>query len=150
MRTGSRKLCRDVMKEDPVVCHPNDSFYRAAQLMASRNIGFLPVVDRQRRLIGVVTDRDIVVRGLARQCDMRTPVEQVMTRELVTCKAMDDLSKAEKLMGEHQKSRIPICDDFGECVGVVSLSDIAHADSPQITGQILGQVTQRETQYSIH
>ncbi len=146
MRTGSRKLCRDVMKQEPVVCHPSDSCHRAAQLMASQNIGFLPVIDRQRRMIGVITDRDIVVRGLARHGDGQTPVERVMTREVVSCKAMDDLSRAEKLMAEHRKSRIPVIDDFGECVGVISLSDIAHADSPQITGQILGKVTSRETQ----
>ncbi|MFN7133207.1 MAG: CBS domain-containing protein [Myxococcales bacterium] len=147
MKTGSRKLCRDVMKENPITCHPTDTCHRVAQLMASNNVGFIPVIDRDRRLIGIVTDRDIVVRGLARGADASTHVDRVMTREVITCKAMDELTKAEKLMAENRKSRIAICDDYGECVGVISLSDIAHADSPQISGQILGKVTQRETQY---
>jgi len=142
--------CRDVMKSDVFFCRTNEPIYRAAEIMAAEGIGFLPVIDNLRRLVGVITDRDLALKAVARRLDPLTPAEQVMTRDPITCKALDPLSKAEELMASAKKSRIPVVDDFGECVGIISLSDIAHATEAAESGNLLSKVTEREARSPIH
>jgi CBS domain-containing protein len=137
--------CRDLMKTDVVFCRTTDPIYRVAEAMRAEGIGFMPVLDNMRRLVGVVTDRDLTLRALARRLDFLTPVERVMTTDLITCKALDNLEVAQSRMAENQKSRIPVIDDFGECVGIISLSDIAQALAPAESGVLLGRVTERES-----
>jgi CBS domain-containing protein len=138
------------MKKEVYSCRTNDPLYRAAEIMAAENIGFLPVQDSLRRLVGVVTDRDLVVRALANRLDFYTPIERVMTRELIWCKALDAIEKAEEEMGAAQVSRIPVVDDFGECVGIISLSDIAQSRTFAESGALLEKVTERESTWPLH
>jgi CBS domain-containing protein len=136
-------LCADVMKGNIESISPQDSVETAAQVMRSTNIGFLPVCDEDRTVLGTITDRDIALRVVAEGRDSDTSVAQVMTREVVSCHPTDDIKRAEQLMGERQKSRIMCVDDEGALVGVISLSDIAQRDGARIA-QTIREVTGRE------
>lgn len=137
--------CMDVMKKDMFVVSPDDTAQTAARRMLNTNVGFLPVVDATDRVIGVLTDRDIAVRVAATdRLASSFPVREVMTTEIVCCRATDDLSLAETLMVEHQKSRILVTSAEGFLQGVVSLSDIAQYEGARRTGATVRGVTARE------
>jgi CBS domain-containing protein len=137
--------CRDLMKREVWYVRSADPVYRVAEKMTAENIGFLPVLDSLKRLVGVITDRDLAIRIVARRLPPTTPVEEVMTRDLLWVKALDPIEKAEDLMATGKRARLPVVDDFGECVGIISLSDIAHAVAHAESGQLLEAVTERET-----
>jgi CBS domain-containing protein len=138
-------LCRDVMKTAVFACHRNDALAECARTMRDRNIGFLPVLDDGGVLIGVVTDRDLAIRALAGELAPGTPVSAVMTSDVIYCRPLDELRAAEAQMAGARKSRLVIVDDDGLCAGVISLSDIAQAESLARAGQVLSAVTKRET-----
>jgi len=146
---GARKedvmLCRDVMKKKVFVCHEVDAVDECARTMRDQNIGFLPVVDAKGLVSGLVTDRDLTVRVLAENLSLSMPVSAVMTRDVRVCQAMDPLRTAERRMATVKRSRLVVVDDRGRCVGVISLSDIAQADSRAQAGHVLYEITQRRT-----
>jgi CBS domain-containing protein len=91
-----------------------------ARACADQGIGFLPICDAAGQLIGVVTDRDLAIRPLAKSIDPeRTPVSRVMTTPAITCLADSDIAEAEQLMSEEQKSRPVIVESDGRVVGVL-------------------------------
>jgi CBS domain-containing protein len=137
-------LCRDVMTTDVFTCHAGDGVAECARTMRDRNIGFLPVLDHHRRVVGVVTDRDLVLRALAEGREPDTPVSAVMTRDVVSCWPLDDLETAEACMAGGRKSRLVVVDEQGRCAGVISLSDIAQTEARARVGRILSAVTKRE------
>jgi CBS domain-containing protein len=137
--------CRDVMKTFVYNCDEDAPVAECARLMRDRNVGFIPVLDDERQVAGVVTDRDLVVRVLAAGRTAQTPVSEVMTHDVRVCRPDDDLRLAEQKMAEARKSRLVVVDDRGRCVGVISLSDVAQADSRARAGQVLHEVTHRET-----
>jgi len=137
-------LCRDVMKTVVFTCHAGDPVAECARTMRDHNLGFLPVLDDDGRVIGVVTDRDLALRILALGASPDAPVGPVMTREVIWCRPLDELRSAEAQMAGARKSRLVVMDDDGSCAGVISLSDIAHADSLARAGQVLSAVTRRE------
>ena len=103
---------RDVMSRDIVRVHPQDSLRYAAKLMAGYDCGALPVVDRENRLVGMITDRDIAVRGVAERRDAgQVPVGVVMTDEAFACHVNDSLKDCMRAMADHQVRRMPIVDD---------------------------------------
>jgi CBS domain-containing protein len=109
-------------------CLPTDSLEEVASVMQSEDIGPVPIVDdlESRNLIGIVTDRDIALRAVARGLDARTTsAEEVMTRELVTCGAEDEIQSALDLMARHQVRRMPIVDGGSRLVGMISQADVA-------------------------
>jgi CBS domain-containing protein len=137
-------LCTDVMKKNVVACSEGDSLHWCAQLMRDWKIGFLPVVDGRNRIIGILTDRDIAVRGVAENKPAFTEAREVMTNDPITCRADDTLRLAEDKMVAARKSRIAIVDEAGHCTGVISLSDIAQAENRRRTGELVRAVTRRE------
>ena len=137
--------CRDLMKTDAHCVSPADTVEQAAVRMREQNVGFLPVCDQSRKVLGTVTDRDIAVRVVAAGRSSDTPVEDAMTRELVACSPEDDVQRALQLMAENQKSRIVCVDEQGCLEGVISLSDIAQ--SAEVGGrgaETLRRITERE------
>jgi CBS domain-containing protein len=120
--------CREIMKRDVHCLASSDSVILAAGRMRDQNVGFLPVCDAPGRVVGTITDRDIAIRFVAEKLDGNTPVEQIMTREVVACDPDDDLFDAAVLMATHRKSRIMCVGQDGRLVGVISLSDIAQFD----------------------
>jgi CBS domain-containing protein len=121
--------CEQIMKRDVKFVSPRDTVDDAACLMRDENVGFLPVCDDSRRVLGALTDRDIAVRLVASKKPASTFVEEIMTRGGVACRPRDDASEASRLMSESQKSRIICCNDDGTIAGVISLSDLPARES---------------------
>lgn len=121
------KTVRDVMSADCVTCTTQDNVYELAVKMKEHDIGFIPIVDGQR-LIGVVTDRDIVVRGYAAKNPGSSAVKEVMTTHLETCSPDTSVEAAARQMAANQIRRLPVIDN-GNLVGIVSLGDLAIRES---------------------
>jgi CBS domain-containing protein len=112
----------------------------AARMMRDRDIGFLPICEADGTVVGVVTDRDLVVGVLAADRAPSTPVEDVMTPDPVVCYASDDLAWCERLMSDNQINRMVVVGDDERLVGVISLADVAAADSEEAVGEVLSDV----------
>jgi CBS domain-containing protein len=137
--------CAELMKQDVIYGRIDQSVRWAAQRMREARIGFLPVVDDEHRLVGVLTDRDIVLRVTAECLDPGlTLLGQVISRDPVTCRPDEPLTAAEERMAEHHKARIPVVDEEGRLQGVISLSDLAQVDLLPQAGAILQKVCERE------
>src|SRR5215813_12298384 len=136
--------CQEIMKKDVESVFLTDTVQVAARRMRDKNVGFLPVCDESKRVVGTITDRDLAIRVLADASPSTTRVDEVRTREVVCCAPQDDLEKAEKLMAKNQKSRIMCLDTKGQLVGIISLSDIAEKDESKASST-LRQVAERES-----
>ncbi len=133
---------REIMTSEVEVIHPNDTLQTAARKMHDRDIGFLPVCDGDR-LIGVLTDRDIIVRALAEGMDSKA----MLGRDLVTSPAIycfDDQSvdEAAKLMHDNQIRRLVVLNRDKQMVGVVSLGDLAVNADDKLSGEVLQSVSE--------
>jgi CBS domain-containing protein len=136
--------CEQLMKSDVEFISPEDTITAAATRMRDCNIGFLPVCDRDGRVVGTLTDRDIATRVVAAGLPGRTPVSQVMTDEVVACHPHDEIREAERLMAGYHKSRIVCVDNDDHVVGVISLSDLAQHEVSRAMATVLRKVTERE------
>ena len=140
------KKCPEVMTKTPVCCRPDDMVAKAAQLMQSENIGSIPVIENEQtqKLVGIVTDRDLTLKIVAKGHDAKsTKVEAVMTRQVVTCRAGDDLQKALDAMAEHQLRRIPIVDNDNKIVGIIAQADVAtRVNQPEKTAAMVKEISQ--------
>jgi CBS domain-containing protein len=138
-------LCSELMKTDVEKCSAEEGVEAIAERMRARNVGFMPVCDERGRVIGTLTDRDLVLRVLAEHRDPNaTAVADVMTSDVIACKPSDELSVAEALMSKHKKSRILCLDDDGRPAGIISLSDVARTETGGKASAILRSVSQRE------
>lgn len=112
--------------------------------MAKHDVGFVPVVDAFGRPIGVVTDRDIVLRVLAEKRPARTHVSRIMSEGVISCRSEETLESAEDKLAQFQKSRIVVVDEEGRVSGVISLSDIGQVEGAERTGELLRAVSGRD------
>jgi CBS domain-containing protein len=115
---------RDVMTPNPRVVQPTESIQSAARIMREEDTGVVPVVESGDRLVGLVTDRDIVVRAVAQGQGASEPVRSIVTPELVVATPDMSTKEATKLMAEHQVRRLPVVDG-DRLVGIVSIGDLA-------------------------
>ena len=138
---------KEIMTRDPACCTPGDPARRAAELMEQHDCGAIPVIEdgESRRLVGVVTDRDIAIRGVARGRGADTRVEEVMSRDPECCEASDDIDAVERVMKEHQVRRVPIIDANGSLVGIVAQADLALEDRAADDREV-GEVVERISQ----
>jgi CBS domain-containing protein len=144
-RSGARRRCSDIMKLIPQAVMENDPLRLAAEIMAAANIGFLPVCDEAGKVVGTITDRDIVIRAVARGVDPETrPVGEVMSRNVVSCRPDDELALAEQFMAQYQVSRLVVTDADDVVQGVISLSDIAEHEPAARTARTLRSIAARE------
>ena len=121
----------DVMTPDPQTVRPADTLQSAARLMDELNVGVLPVVDGGA-LLGVLTDRDIVVRSTSAGQDPGTAtVADAMTTDARTLPQDASVDEAVETMEEHQLRRVPVVDGSGRLVGIVSLGDLAASGTPE-------------------
>jgi CBS-domain-containing membrane protein len=95
--------------------------------MRDSDCGVIPVIDEARRVIGIVTDRDLAIRGIAVGKGPETRLADLMTPMPKTCSADDDLRDVERKMAEFQVRRVPIVDAGGRCLGIIAQADIARA-----------------------
>jgi len=118
---------QDVMTRDPSCVTPDSPARDAARIMKEEDVGIVPVVDDQssRKLVGVVTDRDLAIRIVAAERDGTTRVREVMSEaRLATCSPDEDIDEAMDTMAAEQVRRIPIVDERGSLVGIVSQADV--------------------------
>jgi CBS domain-containing protein len=117
----------DVMTKNPAFCAPSSSAQTAALVMQQKDTGILPVTEDafSRKLVGVVTDRDLCMAVLVRGRDpSHVWVQECMTRDPVTCRRNEEVGAALRRMRERRVRRIPVVDDAGNLMGMVSLADL--------------------------
>ena len=130
----------DAMTSDVRVVRPEQSISEAAQMMAECDSGALPVTDGDR-LIGVVTDRDIAIRAVARQMSPHTTVGEIMSKEVLYCYEDEELEHVAQNMGDMQVRRLPVMDRKKRLVGIVSIGDLSLTTSPDVTGLAVADVS---------
>ena len=122
---------------------PQATLAEAAKKMASQDIGSLPVCAERRRVVGIITDRDITVRAVARGMDPNsTRVEEVMTREVLSCSSDAEVDEACELMEKRQVRRLLVTGQDDMPVGIVSLGDIALCLRESQSGEVLKKVSE--------
>lgn len=114
---------RELMSTDLSYCTPVDNVYEAALKMKQEDVGIIPIVENNR-LVGVVTDRDLVVRGIADKNPGSNKITEVMTTDIISVSPSDPIEKATELMARHQIRRLPVVEN-GQLVGMLSLGDLA-------------------------
>lgn len=143
------KKCSDIMTRDVVTSTPEATIVDVAQLMKNADIGPILIVDNEtsNTLVGIVTDRDIVMKVIADGQDARTTrVGEVMSKKLVTCRTDDDVDVAMKSMAQFQLRRIPVVEDNMRLVGIISQADLAtRVDAPKKTGEVVKEISQENT-----
>ena len=133
------------MTERPRCVTPETRVTEAAELMASEDVGSLPILDGDT-LTGVVTDRDIVIRAVAAKKDPQgMPVREIATHDPVTVRADDDLSDALKLMATYQVRRLPVVDEDNRLVGVLAQADVAKGAKEKAVGEMVEEISQTPT-----
>ena len=120
----SRIKCREIMTKSVRTASPGDTIRQVAELMRDGDMGAVPILDNDK-LVGIVTDRDIVVRSVAEGHDASTPIREAMTSELHTVRPDDFVFEAIRLMGDKQIRRIPVVGNSGELAGIISMADVA-------------------------
>lgn len=121
---SARRRCREIMTSSVRTAHREMSLAAVAALMRDGDMGALPIVEGER-LVGIVTDRDIVVRAIAEGKDYATPIGDVMTTEIFSVRPNDFVFEAIRLMGDKQVRRVPITDETGALVGIIAMADVA-------------------------
>jgi CBS domain-containing protein len=135
---------KEIMTSGPMCCAPDDSLQRAAEMMVSCDCGEIPVVDDLTTAVpvGVITDRDITCRTVAMGLNPLTmTVSEVMSTPVITVNSNDTVEDCCYLMEQNQIRRIPVVDDSGACVGIVSLADISRETSREDSGEVLQEVS---------
>jgi CBS domain-containing protein len=138
--------CTDVMTPDPVACEAADPIRGVARTMKQHDVGAIPVVDSRasQRLVGIITDRDIVVKIVAedRQADS-AKVSDAMTSNPAACRADDDVDQAVKLMAERQVRRMPVVDASGRLLGIIAQADVAtRVNRDKRTGELVEAISE--------
>jgi CBS domain-containing protein len=133
----------DVMTARPRCAAPDTPLSQVAELMATEDVGAIPILDGDR-LVGMITDRDIVVRAVAKEKDPRgMPSREISSGEIVTVGPDQDLSDALHLMAQHQVRRLPVVDDENRLVGVVSQADVALEAQDKSVGEMVAEISKR-------
>lgn len=136
---------QDIMTRDPVCCTPTDTVQQAARLLQEYDCGCLPVVEDQqsRRLVGIITDRDITCRSVARGWSADTSVEAVMSPNPVCCSPEADVREVERIMVERQVRRVPIENAEKSCIGIIAQADIALAEDRGLSDKEVGRLVEQ-------
>ncbi len=129
-------IIEEIMTRDVATIRPEQSLLDAAELMRSRDVGSLPVHENDR-LIGMITDRDIVVRGLTDNDVAGKTVRDVMSEEVMSCRAGDQVESVATNMADLEMRRLPVVDDHKRLVGIVSLANMMH--SKRSAAQTMGR-----------
>ena len=132
---------RDVMTSNPTSCEPSTTVVDAAKVMAQEDVGPVPIVDGGR-VVGIVTDRDLVVRVLAEGRDPNsTTIGEIASADLVTVQPDSDLNEALNLMAQNQVRRLPVVEG-DQLVGIVAQADVARAADEEKTGEVVQEISQ--------
>jgi CBS domain-containing protein len=128
------------MTRNVTLLNPNQTICLAASLMAEIDTGALPVSENDR-LVGMITDRDIVIRAVAQGRSADTKVADVMSKEVLYCFDTDDLDDVSRNMGKAQVRRLPVINAEKRLVGIVSLGDLARSEDPTTIGRTVTRLS---------
>jgi len=131
----------EVMTSDVQTIGPEESAQAAARFMLNNDAGSIPVTDGDR-LIGMITDRDIAVRGVAKGYGPDTPVRELMTDDIICARASDSVEDVASKMSEAQVRRLPVIDEDERLCGIVSLGDLSRESDNETAAQALEGVSQ--------
>jgi CBS domain-containing protein len=135
---------KDVMTQHPVCCRTTDSAQSVAKTLRDEDVGSLPVIADadSRRLVGIITDRDLCCTIIAQGLDpATTEIHVAMNRNPVSCRAEQSLDACERLMQIHQVRRIPVVDEQGRCIGMLSQADLAFLEQPDKVHRTLAEIS---------
>jgi CBS domain-containing protein len=134
---------RDIMTANPATCTPDSTAEQAARLMEQHDCGAIPVVEGDaKRLVGMVTDRDLAIRGLAHGKGGDAKVRDLMSPSPATVQADDDVKAVEDLMSSQQIRRVPVVDASGCPVGLVAQADLARERKGKEVGKVLEHISE--------
>jgi CBS domain-containing protein len=135
------KTVKEIMTKDCINVTLQDNVYEIAVKMKQNDIGFIPVVDG-KKLIGVVTDRDLVVRGYAEKREGSAAVQQVISQTITSIPSTTTVDEAAQIMAKDKIRRLPVVDN-GELVGIITIGDLAVRDKfENEAGQALGKISE--------
>jgi CBS domain-containing protein len=141
---------KDLMTPKPTVVRPEDTASQAATLMKQQDCGAIPVVKNGGTLVGIVTDRDIVLRVVAAGKDAKsTPISAVMTADPVTLSPDSDADEAEKLMADRQVRRLPVVED-GHLVGILVTAQLARRGDAREVGETIKGISEAKSGKGSH
>ena len=135
----------DIMTRDVCLVTPQQTLREAAELMERHDVGSLPVQDNDR-LVGMLTDRDIVVRAIARGQGPETPVREAMTADIMYCYEDQDVDEVSRNMADLEIRRLPVVNRDKRLVGVISMGDVAQAAAKAKVGSAEQQITAETAQ----
>lgn len=142
-------LIRDIMTDEVETCKLNDTIYEVAVKMKEWDVGVIPIVDG-KRLMGIVTDRDIVLRCIAEKQPPSSKVEEVMSENLFTVSPDTTTQEAARLMAKEQIRRLPVVEG-GELVGIVALGDLAVRDLTDSQAKAaLSEISESDDEQTVH
>ena len=140
------QLARDLMTADPQCCSPETSLYEIARMMVDTNCGEIPIVEKNGRVLGVITDRDIVCRAVAKgKNPLSCTAAECMTTTVFT---VDDDTPIEDVIGTmeaHQIRRVPVLDGDGCCAGIIAQADLVNVAPAQLTSELLSRISRVST-----
>ena len=131
----------EVMTRDVQTIRPDQTAREAASFMLSADAGSIPVAEGNR-LLGMITDRDIAVRGVAKGNGPETPVRELMTNDIICARESDDVEDVATRMSQAQVRRLPVLDDQERLCGIVSLGDLSRETDDESAAQALEGVSQ--------
>ena len=131
----------EVMTRDVQTVRPDEPVQQAASFMLNADAGSIPVTE-SGRLIGMITDRDIAVRGIAKGYGPDTPVRELMTNDVICARVDDDVEQAANRMSEAQVRRLPVIDEQERLCGIVSLGDLSREADEDCASEALEGVSQ--------
>ncbi|HWO25825.1 MAG TPA: CBS domain-containing protein [Kofleriaceae bacterium] len=118
----------ELTQREILTCSDRDSLEHVVSLMWKHDIGCLPVTSPDGRLVGMITDRDVAMAAYLQGAPLRSiTVSSVMSREVVTCRERDDVQEVERAMRQRQVRRVPVIDEVGKLLGMITINDIARA-----------------------
>ena len=135
-----------IMTENPACCDPDTSLQEVAKMMVEKDCGCIPVVDENSKPIGMITDRDITVRTVAKgQNPLDLTAGKVMTSDVYTVTPETSIEECCRLMEEKQVRRVAVVDAKGTCCGMVAQADIANYASRKQTAEVVQQVSKSDS-----
>lgn len=139
------KTCKEVMTSNPFCCLSDETVHEVAQLMKSKDVGSIPVIENREnlKLIGILTDRDLALKVIAAGLDPeKTKIREVMQQNPFTCLESDDVQTALDVMASRQVRRIPVVDANQRIVGIIAQGDVAiRLDRPKKTGELVAKIS---------
>lgn len=143
------KTINQIMTKNPACCTPDDKITDAARVMADRGIGAIPIIESKdkKRLLGMITDRDITCRLVAKGSDINgARVRDAMSDKVFSVKSDASVDECCTSMREHRVRRMPIVDNNGDCCGIVSQADVARAVPEMQAGELVSEISQPDRQ----